>query len=164
MQLAPDRPVTAADLLQKLALSRAALEKIVAERGLLTRITAVIGAALAQGNVTLQIRVTDVNEAPYFSVLPSGYRLAEESPVLTRAVPTTAGALGGNSIVVNDEDFGNNSALIVTCVSSSTGFGEAYFEVGLGVGGARECERCAAHMLGAICSVPAGTIWPVCDS
>ena len=82
-----------------------------------------------QGNVTLQIRVTDVNEAPYFSVLPSGYRLREESPVFTRAVPTTAGALGGYSIVVNDEDFGDNSVLVVACVSSSVGFGEAYFEV-----------------------------------
>ena len=82
-----------------------------------------------QGNVTLQIRVTDVNEAPYFSVLPSGYRLAEESPILSHALPTVPGALGGYSIVVNDEDFGNNSALTLTTASSAVGFGANYFEV-----------------------------------
>jgi hypothetical protein len=82
-----------------------------------------------QGNTTLQVRVVDINEAPYFSVLPSGYHLSEESPALTRATPSTAGALGGYSIVVGDEDFSDNSALVVSTVSNATGFGSAYFEV-----------------------------------
>jgi hypothetical protein len=79
-----------------------------------------------QGNVTLQIRIVDMNEAPVFSSLPSSYRLSEESLVMTRA----SVAMGlGSYIVVNDEDFGNSSSLVVSLTSWLTGFGSSYFEV-----------------------------------
>ena len=79
-----------------------------------------------QGNASEVISVVDVNEAPYFRVLPSDYRLDEESryPSLVTPYVTT----NGSFIVVYDEDFGNNSALVVT-VASSTVQNSSYFEV-----------------------------------
>ena len=44
----------------------------------------------SQGNVSLAVLVTNVNEPPYFSVLPNGYTLAHGSMYPTEATPHTA--------------------------------------------------------------------------
>ena len=79
-----------------------------------------------QGNASGVISVVDVNEAPYVKTLPGAYRLDEESIYPTLATPYVTAS--GSFIVVYDEDFGNNSALVVT-VASSTVQNSSYFEV-----------------------------------
>jgi hypothetical protein len=78
-----------------------------------------------QGNVALFLRVLDVNEAPIFSVLPTGYSVNEEAANFTTVVPSS----GGSFIVVTDEDAGNSSSLVVTVRSSAVGFSSSYFEI-----------------------------------
>jgi hypothetical protein len=78
-----------------------------------------------QGNVTLFLRVVDVNEAPMFSVLPTGYSVDEEAVNYTTVVPSS----GGSFIVVTDEDGGNSSSLALSIRSSAVGFSSSYFEI-----------------------------------
>jgi hypothetical protein len=78
-----------------------------------------------QGNATLFLRVVDVNEAPIFSVLPTGYSLDEEAANYTIVAPSS----GGSFIAVTDEDAGNSSSLVITVRSSAAGFASSYFEV-----------------------------------
>ena len=90
--------------------------------------------------ILVTVAVVDVNEPPYFSVLPNGYTLDEESvypmvatPYTTNGVmvvssdPLVAVPFNGAFVSVNDEDFGNNSALVVTATSS--GVNTSYLEV-----------------------------------
>ena len=78
-----------------------------------------------QGNVTLFLRVVDVNEAPTFSALPTGYSVDEEAVNYTTVVPS----LGGSFIVVTDEDGGNLTSLVIAVRSSAVGFSSSYFEI-----------------------------------
>jgi hypothetical protein len=78
-----------------------------------------------QGNVTLFLRVVDVNEAPTFSALPTGYSVNEEAVNYTTVVPS----LGGSFIVVTDEDGGNLTSLVIAVRSSAVGFSSSYFEI-----------------------------------
>ncbi len=81
-------------------------------------------------NVTLR----DVLESPYFVGFPSSYAVDEESVYPAIVTPKVNG-VNGSYIVVNDEDNGNNSALVVSVVST-TGQGSGYFEVVNAAGGA----------------------------
>jgi hypothetical protein len=68
--------------------------------------------------------VRDVNEAPTFGTLPTGYSVPEESGAGVVVTPTV-----GTFITVADQDGGNASALTVTVASSAWGFSSNYFEV-----------------------------------
>ena len=94
-----------------------------------------------QGNTTETVSVVDVNEYPYFSVIPNGYRVDEESvypmevtPYTTNGImvvtlnPFTTASYNGTFVSVYDEDWGNNSALVVS-VTSVSGSNSSYFEV-----------------------------------
>jgi hypothetical protein len=61
------------------------------------------------------IVVVDVNEAPIFSVLPTGYSVDEEAVNFTIVAPSS----GGSFIMVTDEDAGNSSSLVITVRSSA---------------------------------------------
>jgi hypothetical protein len=77
------------------------------------------------GNANVLVSVEDVNEAPMFSVLPTGYSVDEEAVNYTTVVPS----LGGSFIVVTDEDGGNSSSLELSIRSSAAGFSSSYFEI-----------------------------------
>ena len=98
----------------------------------------------AQGNTTNSISVVDVNEYPYFRVLPNNYSIDEESVYPSSVTPYTSNgnmtmtlnplvlsSYNGVYITVYDDDGGNNSALVVsvTSFSSANGSNSAYFEV-----------------------------------
>ena len=94
----------------------------------LQEVSNALGTALLyarEGNTTLVVNVRDVNEAPYFVNVPGAYRINEESTSPTVVTPFT----NGTNIMVQDEDIGNNSALVVNVSSSATGYGSGYFEV-----------------------------------
>ena len=80
-----------------------------------------------QGDVAQLVSVMDVNELPYFVSLPVGYNIDELSVYPTLVQPGNGSA--SEYIVVFDEDFGNNSALVVNTVSFADGHGTGYFEV-----------------------------------
>ena len=95
----------------------------------------------AQGNVSQGVSVVDVNEYPYFSILPNGYKVDEESVypmevtayttsgfMITTVNPWVTVSYNGTFVYVNDEDGGNNSALVVS-VTSVSGSNSSYFEV-----------------------------------
>ena len=97
--------------------------------GLQEASNAIAGSPLlyaVQGNASEVVSVVDVNEAPYFQVMPGAYRVDEESLYPTLATPYDDS--NGPFIVVYDEDFGNNSALVVT-VNSTSIRNSSYFEV-----------------------------------
>jgi hypothetical protein len=71
------------------------------------------------------VTVVDVNEAPTFSALPTGYSVDEEAVNYTTVVPSS----GGSFIVVTDEDAGNLTSLVIAVRSSAVGFSSSYFEV-----------------------------------
>jgi hypothetical protein len=73
---------------------------------------------------SLTVNVRDVNEAPTFGTLPTGYSVPEESGAGVVVTPTV-----GTFITVADQDGGNASALTVTVASSAWGFSSNYFEV-----------------------------------
>jgi hypothetical protein len=75
-------------------------------------------------STTFTITVRDVNEAPTFGTLPTGYSVPEESGAGVVVTPTV-----GTFITVADQDGGNASALTVTVASSAWGFSSNYFEV-----------------------------------
>jgi hypothetical protein len=77
-----------------------------------------------QGVSSLTVNVRDVNEAPTFGTLPTGYSVPEESGAGVVVTPTV-----GTFITVADQDGGNASALTVTVASSAWGFSSNYFEV-----------------------------------
>ncbi len=85
----------------------------------------VIRGALLSVTLPLLVSVVDVNEAPYFVNLPSEYTINQLSANLSLVTPSQ----GGSFIVVNDEDFGNNSALLIDTVSTAEGRPSGYFEV-----------------------------------
>ena len=104
----------------------------------------------AQGNTTNSISVVDVNEYPYFRVLPNNYSIDEESVYPTSVTPYTSNgnmtmtlnplvlsSYNGVYITVYDDDGGNNSAVVVsvTSFSSANGSNSAYFEVVNATGG-----------------------------
>ena len=97
-----------------------------------------------QGNVSQSVRVVDVNEYPYFVVVPASITLDEESVYPTTVTPQNSNVSVTTSlnplvsswttsakyIMVYDEDIGNNSALVVTASSFGVGTSFAgYFEI-----------------------------------
>ena len=96
-----------------------------------------------QGNSSKNISVVDVRENPYFVNVPFNYTVDEESVFPSLVTPHG----NGSYIVVNDEDFSNNSALVVSVVST-TGQGSGYFEVVNGTDGSacRGGHNCVLRM------------------
>ena len=77
-----------------------------------------------QGNLTGSIFIRDLREAPVFVFSPGQYRVDEESLYPSVVTPY----VNGSYIVVADQDAGNNSALVVSVVTSFQGVVGSYFE------------------------------------
>ena len=118
-----------------------------------------------QGNVSQSVRVVDVNEYPYFVVVPANYSLDEESAYPTTVTPqysnvsvttslnplVSSWTTSAKYIMVYDEDIGNNSALVVTVSCSAAlgpgGFGSGYLELVNATGGScRGNQNCTLRV------------------
>ena len=111
------------------------------------------------------VTVLDVNEYPYFVVVPANYSLDEESVYPTTVTPqysnvsvttslnplVSSWTTSAKYIMVYDEDIGNNSALVVTVSCSAAlgpgGFGSGYLELVNATGGScRGNQNCTLRV------------------